>query len=130
MINKVILVGRLGKDPEVRQLENNVSVANITLATSETYKGKDGSKTEKTEWHNVVLWRGLAEVTSKYLKKGDLVYIEGKLRTRSWETDGVKKYTTEIFAETMTMLGAKKSSGDVTISDEEISSPGTDDLPF
>jgi single-strand DNA-binding protein len=106
-INKVILVGHLGKDPEVRQLEGGVSVASFPLATSETFN-KDGKKVEQTEWHNIVLWRSLADVAAKFLQKGKLVYIEGKLRTRSFEDkEGVKKYTTEIVAENFTMLGRK-----------------------
>lgn len=106
-INKVILVGHLGKDPEVRHLEGNVSVASFPLATSETYN-KDGKRIEQTEWHNIVMWRGLAEVAAKYLQKGKLVYIEGKLRTRSYEDrEGVKRYATEIVAENFTMLGRK-----------------------
>ena len=106
-INKVILVGHLGKDPEVRYLEGGVSVASFPLATTETFN-KDGRKVEQTEWHNIVLWRSLADVAAKYLQKGKLVYIEGKLRTRSFEDkEGVKKYTTEIVAENFTMLGRK-----------------------
>ena len=106
-INKVILVGHLGKDPEVRHLEGNVTVASFPLATSETYN-KDGRKIEQTEWHNIVMWRGLADVAAKYLQKGKLVYIEGKLRTRSFEDkEGHKKYTTEIIAENFTILGRK-----------------------
>jgi single-strand DNA-binding protein len=106
-INKVILVGHLGKDPEVRQLEGGVTVASFPLATSETFN-KDGKKVEQTEWHNIVLWRSLAEVAAKFLQKGKLVYIEGKLRTRSFEDkEGVKKYTTEVVAENFTMLGRK-----------------------
>ncbi len=106
-INKVILVGHLGKDPEIRHLDGNVSVASFPLATSETYN-KDGKKIEQTEWHNIVMWRGLADVASKYLQKGKLVYIEGKLRTRSFEDkEGHKKYTTEVVAENFTMLGRK-----------------------
>ncbi|MFD2863689.1 single-stranded DNA-binding protein [Mucilaginibacter antarcticus] len=106
-INKVILVGHLGKDPEVRQLEGGVSVASFPLATSETF-GKDGKKVEQTEWHNIVLWRSLADVAAKFLQKGKLVYIEGKLRTRSFEDkEGIKKYTTEVVAENFTMLGRK-----------------------
>lgn len=106
-INKVILVGHLGKDPEVRHLEGGVTVASFPLATSETYN-KDGRKIEQTEWHNIVMWRGLADVASKYLQKGKLVYIEGKLRTRSFEDkEGHKKYTTEVVAENFTMLGRK-----------------------
>jgi len=106
-INKVILVGHLGKDPEVRYLEGGVSVTSFPLATSETFN-KDGRKVEQTEWHNIVMWRGLADVAAKFLQKGKLVYIEGKLRTRSFEDkEGVKKYTTEIVAENFTLLGRK-----------------------
>ncbi|MCU0398152.1 MAG: single-stranded DNA-binding protein [Cyclobacteriaceae bacterium] len=141
-VNKVILVGRLGKDPEIRNLDSGVSVANFTLATSETYRDKtSGDKKEITEWHNVVLWRGLAEVAQKYLHKGDMVYIEGKLRTRSWEKEGVTRYTTEIIADTMTMLSTKGSgsSGDSGYAssgknNESMSLPAdtssSDDLPF
>jgi single-strand DNA-binding protein len=141
-VNKVILVGRLGKDPEIRNLDSGVSVANFTLATSETYRDKtSGDKKEITEWHNVVLWRGLAEVAQKYLHKGDMVYIEGKLRTRSWEKEGITRYTTEIIADTMTMLSTKGSgsSGDSGYAssgknNESMSLPAdtssSDDLPF
>ena len=105
-VNKVILVGRLGRDPEVRHLESGVAVASFSIATSETYKDRNtGERRENTEWHNIVLWRGLADVAEKYLKKGDQVYIEGKLRTRSWEKDGVTRYTTEVVADNMNMLG-------------------------
>jgi single-strand DNA-binding protein len=144
-VNKVILIGRLGKDPEVRNLDNGVSVANFTMATSESYKDKTtGEKKEVTEWHNIVLWRGLAEISQKYLHKGDLVYIEGKLRTRSWEKEGVTRYTTEIVADNMTMLGSRGGGSSNTGSDytasrtadraaSEYSAPtdnSTDDLPF
>ncbi|WP_164122486.1 MULTISPECIES: single-stranded DNA-binding protein [Sphingobacterium] len=106
-VNKVILVGHLGKDPELRYLEGNVSVASFPLATSETFN-KDGKKVEQTEWHNVVMWRGLADVAAKYLTKGRLVYIEGKLRTRSYEDkEGVRRYTTEIVAESFNILGRR-----------------------
>lgn len=106
-VNKVILVGHLGKDPEVRHLDNNVSVASFPLATSETYN-KDGRRVEQTEWHNIVMWRGLADIAAKYLHKGKLVYIEGKIRTRHYEDkEGVKRYATEIVAESFTMLGRK-----------------------
>jgi single-strand DNA-binding protein len=106
-INKVILVGHLGKEPEIRHLEGGVAVASFPLATSETFN-KDGKKLEQTEWHNIVMWRGLADVAAKYLQKGKLVYIEGKLRTRSFEDkEGIKKYTTEVVAENFTMLGRK-----------------------
>ena len=106
-INKVILVGHLGKDPEARQLEGGVSVVSFPLATSETFN-KDGRKVEQTEWHNIVMWRGLADIAAKLLQKGKLVYIEGKLRTRGFEDkEGVKKYTTEVVAENFTLLGRK-----------------------
>lgn len=141
-INKVILVGHLGKDPEVRHLEGGVTVASFPLATSETYN-KDGKRVEQTEWHNIVLWRGLAEVASKYLQKGKLVYIEGKLRTRSFEDkEKVKKYVTEVVAENFTMLGRKSdfentpSSNGTPKSENEYVTPSNDsvaetgDLPF
>jgi len=106
-INKVILVGHLGKNPDIRYLEGGVSVVSFPLATSETFN-KDGRKVEQTEWHNIVMWRGLADVAAKFLQKGKLVYIEGKLRTRSFEDkEGNKKYTTEVVAENFTMLGRK-----------------------
>jgi single-strand DNA-binding protein len=142
-VNKVILVGRLGKEPEVRNLENGVSVANFTVATSEVYRDKTtGEKKEITDWHNVVLWRGLAEVAQKYLHKGDLIYIEGKLKTRSWEKDGITRYATEVVADNMTMLstrgGSSSSSGEPATpkntSTENFplsaDTGGTDDLPF
>jgi len=104
-INKVILIGHLGKDPELRLLAENVAVTSFPLATSEMIT-KNGIKSEMTEWHNVVMWRGLAEAASKILIKGKLIYIEGKLRTRSFEDkNGVKKYTTEIVADSFTLLG-------------------------
>lgn len=106
-VNKVILVGHLGKDPEIRYLDGNVSVASFPLATSETYT-KDGRRVEQTEWHNIVMWRGLADVAAKYLSKGRLVYVEGKLRTRSYETkEGIRRYTTEIVAESFNLLGRR-----------------------
>ena len=111
-VNKVILVGNLGKDPEVRHLENGTPVASFSLATSETYKDRTtGERKTNTEWHNIVLWRGLAEVAEKYLHKGDQVYIEGKLQTRSWEKDGVTRYSTDIVGNNMTMLGTKGQGG-------------------
>jgi len=112
-VNKVILIGNLGKDPEVRHLDNGAAVANFSIATTETYKDRNsGERIDQTEWHNIVLWRGLAEIAEKYLKKGDSVYIEGKLKTRSWEKDGVTRYTTEVVGDQMTMLGGKKSGDD------------------
>ncbi len=109
MINKVIIVGNLGRDPEVRHFEGNSSVASFSVATSETYTDKNGEKQKLTEWHNVVLWGGLAGVAEKYLKKGNLVYIEGKLTTRKWQDkDGNDRYTTEIVGRTMKMLGGRE----------------------
>ena len=111
-VNKVILVGHLGKDPEVRHLDLGVSVASFPLATSETYMNRDGKRVEQTEWHNVVMWWGLADVAAKHLQKGRLVYIEGKLRTRSFEDkEKVRKYVTEVVAERFTPLGRKTDFG-------------------
>lgn len=142
-VNKVILIGNLGADPEIRHLQNGASVANFRLATSETYKDKTtGERREQTEWHNVVAWRGLAEITEKYLRKGSKVYVEGKLRTRQWQDkENNTRYTTEIVADEMTLLdrasgdaGAQRSvasptsqpaaTGNVPTNDD------TDDLPF
>ena len=123
-VNKVILVGNLGKDPEIRYLDNGVAVANFSLATTENYKNKQGERVSQTEWHNIVFWRGLAEVAEKYLKKGDSVYVEGKLRTRRWEDkDGNSRYTTEILADNMTMLGNKRST-----TSEELSNTNSSDI--
>jgi single-strand DNA-binding protein len=114
-INKVILLGNLGKDPEVRNLENGSIVAKFPLATSETYKNKNGEKIETTEWHNIVLWRGLAEIAEKFLRKGSKVYIEGKIRTRSYDDkDGNKKYITEIEGDNLLMLDGKPERADGT----------------
>ncbi|MEQ8337497.1 MAG: single-stranded DNA-binding protein [Cyclobacteriaceae bacterium] len=145
-VNKVIIVGRLGKEPEVRHLENGASVANFPVATSEVYKDRNtGERKEQTEWHNVVLWRGLADVAEKYLKKGDMVYVEGKLRTRSWEKDGITRYTTEIVGDNMTMLGNSGGGGQASGGSQQaqdryqesesqpVNQPqedATDDLPF
>ena len=144
-VNKAIIVGRLGKDPEVRHLESGATVSTFSIATSESYKDRNtGEKKEVTDWHNIVLWRGLADIAEKYLKKGDQVYIEGKLKTRSWEKEGVTRYTTEIVGDNMTMLGSGQSGGSQSAPmpsseyestsktptvNEPIDSP-TDDLPF
>jgi single-strand DNA-binding protein len=105
-VNKVILVGNVGKDPEIRHLDSGVAVANFPLATSETYTAKNGEKVTTTEWHNIVLWRGLAEVAEKYVTKGRQLYIEGRIRTRNYDDkDGNKRYITEIYGDTMQMLG-------------------------
>ena len=107
-VNKVILVGNLGKDPEVRHLDNGRAVANFSIATSETYKNKAGERVTNTEWHNVVLWTPLAEIAERFLKKGNQVYIEGKLTTRSWDDqEGNKRYTTEVVGREMTLLGGR-----------------------
>ena len=107
-INKVILIGNLGQDPEVKYMPNGNAVANITIATSENWKDKNtGEQVEKTEWHRVVFFRRLAEIVGEYLKKGSKVYIEGKLQTRKWEKDGQTHYSTEIIAHEMQMLDGK-----------------------
>ncbi|MBE0639790.1 MAG: single-stranded DNA-binding protein [Bacteroidales bacterium] len=140
-VNKVILVGNLGKDPEVLTFENGVKKAAFSLATSESYKDKDGNKVDQTEWHNVVLWRGLAEIAEKYLRKGNSIYLEGKIKTRSYELNGVKKYITEIYGDTMQMLGKKEQQDGAPYQPqnlperniEELPPPEegpTDDLPF
>lgn len=132
-VNKVILVGNLGKDPEVRYLDSGVVVANFSLATTETYKNKEGERVSQTEWHNIVLWRGLAEVAEKWLKKGSSVYIEGKIRTKKWEDkDGNTRYNTEVLADNMTMLGGKPSSDSLDNKEDSKSREKdlTDDLPF
>jgi len=105
-VNKVILIGNLGKDPEIRRLENGATVASFSIATSETFVDKStGEKRENTDWHNIVVWRGLAEVTEKYIKKGMKVYVEGKLKTRSWQDkEGNTRYTTEVLGEELTIL--------------------------
>jgi single-strand DNA-binding protein len=108
-VNKTIILGRLGKDPELRTLESGNTVATFSVATSEKYKNAKGEQVENTEWHNIVIWNKLAEVAGKYLKKGDQVYLEGKITTRSWEKDGVTRYTTEIVVKEMTMLSSKSS---------------------
>lgn len=124
-VNKVILIGNLGKDPEVRYLDNGVAVANLSLATSENYKNKQGERVTQTEWHDVVLWRGLAEVAEKYLKKGSSVYIEGKLRTNKWvDKDENTRYKTEVLADKLTMLGRSQNQEQSTERTSE------DDLPF
>ena len=130
-VNKVILVGNLGKDPEVRSLENGIKVASFSLATSESWKDKTtGEKKTVTEWSNITLWKGLAEIAEKYLKKGSQVYIEGKLKTRSWEKDGVTRYTTDIIGHNLVMLG--QSGGGSTQRDEAppVEEEDLDDLPF
>ncbi len=126
-INKVILVGNLGKDPEVRYMPNGDAVANITIATSESWKDKNtGEKKELTEWHRVVFYRKLAEIVGQYLKKGSAVYVEGSIKTRKWtDKEGVERYTTEINANEMQMLGGKNSGGSGGETDYDQSREGT-----
>lgn len=136
-INKVILVGNLGKDPEVKYLEGGIAIAKFPLATTETIKDKNGQKQDQTEWHNIVLWRGLAEIAEKYVRKGQTVYIEGKIRSRSYDDkDGNKRYITEIVGETMQMLGKRPDSSEGAAA-AHASAPSPippatpeDDLPF
>ncbi|MCR4964691.1 MAG: single-stranded DNA-binding protein [Bacteroidales bacterium] len=109
-INKVILIGRLGKDPETRTFEGGVKKASFSLATSEYRKDKEGNRVELTEWHNIVCWRNLAENAEKYLVKGKMIYVEGKLRTRNWEDNGIKHYITEVEASTFTMLDSRNAN--------------------
>ena len=106
-VNKVIILGHLGKDPDVRYLEGGTCVAKFPIATSESYKNKNGEKITNTDWHNIVAWRGLAEVVEKYVKKGMQVYIEGKIKTSSYDKDGITRYRTDIVADTVQMLGSK-----------------------
>ncbi len=137
-LNKVQLIGNLGKDPELKYTPSGVAVATFSIATSESWKDQDGNQQEKTEWHNIVAWRKLAEICGEYLKKGKKVYIEGKLQTRNYEKDGIKRYVTEIVADQLIMLdggggGANRSSGSQTSSEPAPShsdSPKDDDLPF
>jgi single-strand DNA-binding protein len=111
-VNKVILVGNLGRDPEVRYMPNGEAVCNFSIATTDSWKDKNGQKQERTEWHNIVMYRKLAEIAGEYLKKGRPVYVEGRLQTRKWQTkEGQDRYTTEIIADQMQMLGGRDSGG-------------------
>jgi single-strand DNA-binding protein len=150
-VNKVILIGNLGKDPEVRYLENGKAVANVTLATTERYKDREGNQVESTEWHDLEMWDGLAKIAEQYLQKGKSIYVEGKIKTDSWQDEqGVKKYRTRIRVQNMTMLGGAPGGASSSGYDEAPSqqsapsapapvksaptsvpeSPGIDDLPF
>ena len=152
MLNRVTLIGHLGKDPEVRRLDSGAAVAKFSLATSESYKDKDGNKVKTTEWHNVVVWRSQAEFAEKYLKKGMLIYVEGKLTYREYtDKDNVKKFYTEIVASNIQMLERRESGGgyfpgagdepsnmpaaprtnnEPASVMEDVGEPPTDDLPF
>lgn len=149
MINKVILVGNVGKDPEVRYLDGGVAVGKFPFATSETYKNKTGERIQQTEWHNLVLWRAQAEFAEKYIKKGMQLFIEGRIRSRSWEDkEGNRRYITEIYGETIRLLTRKSEVREVendkyeqkSLSDTKdktdnnlddvLSNEESDDLPF
>ncbi|MCB5188741.1 single-stranded DNA-binding protein [Methylobacillus caricis] len=111
-VNKVILVGNLGRDPEVRYMPNGEAVCNFSIATTDNWKDKNGQRQERTEWHNIVMYRKLAEIAGEYLKKGRPVYVEGRLQTRKWQTkEGQDRYTTEIIADQMQMLGGREGGG-------------------
>ncbi|MRT91452.1 single-stranded DNA-binding protein [Ancylomarina sp. 16SWW S1-10-2] len=139
-VNKVILVGNVGADPDVKYLENGVAVCRLSLATNETYTRKE-EKVTQTEWHRLVLWRKLAETAEKHVKKGDLLYVEGRLRSNSWEDkEGIKRYTTEIFVDSFKFIGSR---GDKEVqtsnvveksqtqsSEANAAEDATDDLPF
>jgi single-strand DNA-binding protein len=131
MVNKVILIGRTGKDPEITTLKDGSKVARLTLATTEIYKDKNGNKAENTEWHNLSMWQGRAEFAEKYISKGQLLYVEGKLHYSNFEKDGVKHYRTEIVVDSIKMLVGKSTEQSKTTPDTNapIVSEG-DDLPF
>ncbi|MDP1677594.1 MAG: single-stranded DNA-binding protein [Bacteroidota bacterium] len=135
-LNKVQLIGNLGKDPELKYTPSGVAVATFSIATSESWKDQEGNQQEKTEWHNIVAWRKLAEICGEYLKKGKKVYLEGKLQTRNYEKDGIKRYVTEIVADQLIMLdgggGGKGTSGGSASESAPVVSeaPKDDDLPF
>jgi single-strand DNA-binding protein len=138
-LNKVQLIGNLGKDPELKYTPSGVAVATFSIATSESWKDTDGNQQEKTEWHNIVAWRKLAEICGEYLKKGKKVYLEGKLQTRNYEKDGVKRYVTEIVADQLIMLdgggggagaGRSSSGSAAETAPAQADVPKDDDLPF
>ncbi len=133
-LNKVQLIGNLGKDPEMRYTSSGIAVATFSIATSDSWKDQDGNMQERTEWHNIVAWRKLAEICGEWLKKGKKVYIEGKLQTRSYEKDGVKKYITEIVASDLIMLDGGGKSASEAPADAGAASDAApekaDDLPF
>jgi single-strand DNA-binding protein len=141
-VNKAILIGNVGKDPEIRYLDKDVAVANFTMATTERgYTLQNGTVVpDRTEWHNIVAWKGLATLAEKYIKKGTQIYVEGKITTRAWEKDGVKRYTTDIVADTISLLGRKPENGSQSTNaaqtietapvDIQPIPPVDDDLPF
>lgn len=139
-VNKVILLGNLGRDPEIRNLESGAKLASFSLATNRTFKGQDGKRVDETEWHNVVMWGNLAELAEKFLSKGRQVYIEGRIRTRQWEDkEGQKRYTTEIVGENMTFISGGReqrdeppppSDSEVPHASSDAGQQEADDLPF
>jgi single-strand DNA-binding protein len=138
-VNKAIIIGRLGQDPEVRYTPDGIAVANFSVATSETWTDKQtGEKKERTEWHRIVAWRRLGEICGEYLSKGRQVYVEGRLQTRSWEKDGVTRYTTEIQADTVQFLGGRDDAGrpagnqraDQGFPEPPMANTQDDDIPF
>jgi single-strand DNA-binding protein len=140
-VNKVILVGNVGRDPEMRTFDSGVTKASFSLATSESYKNRDGEKVTQTEWHNIVVWGNLTKVVEQFVRKGSQIYVEGKLTSRSYESDGVTKYITEVRMNEMVLLGKRDenpSSGQSMSSEESPNAPEntsnaadeTDDLPF
>lgn len=128
-LNKAMLIGNLGKDPELKYTPSGKAVCSFSIATSESWKDQEGNKQEKTEWHNIVSWGKLAEICGEYLKKGKKVYIEGKLQTRTWEKDGVKHYSTEIVADQLVMLDGKQESKPAH-SQDTIPDQAGEQLPF
>lgn len=131
MVNKVILIGRTGKDPEITSLRDGIKVARVSLATSEAYTNKAGEKVEQTEWHNLTFWGGRADVVEKYVAKGQLLYVEGKLHSSTFEKDGQKHHRTEIVVDFMRMLGGRPAEQQPTPEQNFPEVPeGSDDLPF
>jgi len=129
-VNRVMLIGNLGKEPDVQVLEGNIAVAKFPLATTETFKDRTGKLVSQTEWHTIVLWRGLAELAQKYLHKGSLVYIEGRLKTRSWEDkEGVKKYATEVVGDNLIMLDKRTDGTGKAEGPDPLSGYHGDDIP-
>ncbi len=135
-VNKVILIGNVGKDPEVNYIKEDLPVARFSLATSESYTNREGEKVTNTEWHNIVIWRGLAKVVEKYVRKGSKLYIEGKITNRQYEKDGQTRYISEVVANNMQMLDSKNSGSSADSAQEAplptpppVDEP-TDDLPF
>ena len=132
-LNKVMLIGHLGKDPELKYTEKGTAYCNFSIATDESYKDENGNKVDRTEWHNIVTWRKLAEICQQYLKKGSKIYCEGKLQTDSYEKDGIKRYSTKIVMTDMSMLDSKGASdkvSDQAVKPAEPVSGEEDDLPF